>query len=210
MSINLKKYVAHQLDTNFPVYGVKTEFKNIHLDTAIARAEYCFSRVATYSSAKVDPFHSGKYSTFLYLLANTIYASDGQNETATRLFLLNKMLNGIDLFYDIEMPSVFLIGHTVGMVFAKAEYGDFCVFHQGCTVGRNFEDRPSLGEGVIMYPNSSVIGRCVIGNNTVISPGVQIVNRSIPGDCMVFMGKDGDLIFKDLNELFVKRYLILN
>lgn len=210
MSVSLKKYVVHQLDLFFPVPGSVTEISDLSFQLALSRAEYCFSRDATYMSANMDPYHSGQYSIFLYFLANTIWNADGVTEDVTRLFLLNKMLNGIDLFYEVEMPPVFMIEHSVGMVFAKAKYGNYCIFHQGCTVGRSFDDRPSLGEGIVMYPNASVLGRCVIGDNTVISPGVQVVNRSIPGDCIVFAGKDGDLILKDLDELFIKRYFILD
>jgi serine O-acetyltransferase len=104
------------------------------------------------------------------------------------------------------MPEYFAIGHTVGMVFAKACYGNFLVMHQGCTVGRNGNDRPTLEEGVILYPNSSVIGRCLVRANTVIAPGVQLVNQDTPGNCYVFMGEKGRPVFKEIDEFFAGRY----
>lgn len=207
---NLKAYITTQLDTFFPVNGVETELNDDIFSVAISRTEHCFSNVIGYTQPKIDHFHSGQYATLLYYLANSIWAADGELETATRIFLLNKMLNGIDLYYEVEMPPVFLIGHTVGMVFSKATYGNFCLFHQGCTVGRNFMDRPTLKENVVLFPNSSVIGRCIIGSNVVISPGVQVINQDIPDNCMVFNGKGNRLTFKDLDSIFVEKYFNIN
>lgn len=150
-----------------------------------------------------DPLVSGQYATFLYYLS---HALRNDRERATHLFLLNKALNGIDLFYDVVMPDHFLIGHTVGMVFAKADYGDYCVFHQGCTVGRILADRPMLGEGVVIYPGGAIIGRCRIGPNTVVSAGVQVINTDTPGDCIVFQGENGRPVFKPITERFYARY----
>ena len=52
------------------------------------------------------------------------------------------------------MPEVFFIGHSVGIVLAKARYGNRLVLYQNSTVGKNHGDAPSLGEGVVMYPNT--------------------------------------------------------
>ena len=69
-------------------------------------------------------------------------------EAATLAFLLNKGLNGVDLYHEIDLSDTFVLGHTVGLVFAKANYGEDCVYHQNCTIGRNGDDRPTLGAGV--------------------------------------------------------------
>src|SRR3990167_5876802 len=82
----------------------------------------------------------------------------GDTAAGTRLFLMNKALNGIDLFYEIAMPEVFYIGHSVGIVLAKATYGNYLVLYQNSTVGRHLSRVPVLGEGVILYPNTAVIG----------------------------------------------------
>lgn len=150
-----------------------------------------------------DPMISGQYATFLYYLSHALRED---RATATHLFLLNKALNGIDLFYEIKMPDYFLIGHTVGMVFSKAIYGNYCVFHQGCTVGRILNDRPILHDCVIIYPGAAIIGACSIGRNTVVSAGVQVINFDTPGDCIVFAGANGQPILKPISETFSARY----
>jgi serine O-acetyltransferase len=35
---------------------------------------------------------------------------------ADRIYYLNKALNGLDLFYEVEMPDVFYLDHPVGTV----------------------------------------------------------------------------------------------
>ena len=145
-----------------------------------------------------DHLHSTQYCTYLYLLSHQIWQATGEREWPTRLFGLNKTMNGIDLFYEIDMPDVFLIGHSVGIVLAKASYGNFLVLYQNSTVGKNHGVAPEIGEGVIMYPNSAIIGRTKVGDNSVLSQGTGLVNCDSPGHCNVFRGRDGKPFFKPL------------
>jgi serine O-acetyltransferase len=91
---------------------------------------------------------------------------------------------------------VFFIGHSVGIVLAKATYGEKLILYQNSTVGKNHGVAPVLGDGVVMYPNTAIIGRCNVGGGTVLSQGTGVINRDTPGDCVVYPGTGGDLIFK--------------
>jgi serine O-acetyltransferase len=165
------------------------------LDEALFRTIRCINGVKIWKENRFDRFHSTQYCLYLYYLANTIHRSGGDAEAKTRLFLLNKALNGIDLFYEIDMPQVFFIGHSVGVVLAKATYGERLVLYQNATVGKNHGVAPVIEEGVILYPNTAVIGRATVRRGTVISQGVGVVNRDTPGDCLVFAGEGGELRF---------------
>ncbi len=167
-----------------------------HQDEALARVIGCVDRVKMWRPGEFNYLHSSQYCQYLYFLANTIWRHEKDGAACTRLFLLNKALNGIDLFYEIEMPRIFFIGHSVGIVLAKATYGDFLVLYQNSTVGKNHGDAPTLGEGVVMYPNTAIIGRCNVGDRTVISQGTSIVNRDTPGDCVAYPAGGGGLICK--------------
>jgi serine O-acetyltransferase len=196
-------FVARQLDNFFPDSAKPMCLDSGSIQLALNRTRRCLAQVK--GTGEFNHLVSGHYATFLYYLSHVLgFQSD--KTTATKLFLLNKALNGIDLFYEIAMPEVFLIGHTVGMVFAKASYSDYCVFHQGCTVGRSGDNRPELRGGLIMYPNSSVIGHCKVEGNTVLTPGVQLINRDSPGNCLVFSGKSGRPVFKEAKEDYLARY----
>lgn len=194
----LANYICHQLGTFFPGMAptVLEATVNAHLPTALRRVQHCIDQVQMWRVGEFNHLNSSQYCQFLYYLANTIWRADQRADAvgvATRLFLLNKALNGIDLFYEIELPEVFFIGHSVGIVLAKASYGNYLVLYQNSTVGKNHGVAPVLGSGVILYPNTAIIGRCNIGNNTVVSQGTGIINRDTPGDCLVFPGNDGQL-----------------
>ncbi len=167
-----------------------------HIDEALERLRVCINAVRWWREEEFSYLHSSQYCIYLYYLANTIFRNGGDAGACARLFLLNKALNGIDLFYEIQMPQRFFIGHSVGIVLAKATYGENLILYQNSTVGKNHGVAPVLGDGVVMYPNTAIIGRCNVGAGTIISQGTSIVNRDTPGDCVAYPGAAGDLVFK--------------
>lgn len=202
----LSSYVAKQINNFFPSENQEVLIDLGLISAALNRTNTCLSKIKGVAPNGFNYLNSGQYATFLYFLSNIIWKKKIGVDVATKIFLLNKALNGIDLYYEIEMPDFFLIGHTVGMVFAKALYSDYCIFHQGCTVGRVLDDRPIFEKGVVLYPNSSVIGGCYVKENTVLSAGVHLINIDTPGNCYVFMGEKGRPVFKEIDEYFADRY----
>ena len=203
----LRRYLSRQLENICPQFDESAQIDEQAISTAVRRTNYCVSKIKQFKGNQFDHLNSGHYATFLYYVSHALWIN-GDAHNATRVFLLNKALNGIDLFYEVKMPDVFIIGHTVGMVFAKANYGNACIFHQGCTVGRKNDDRPTLERGIILYPQSSVIGACLVRENTVISPGVQLIDTDTPGNCIVFPGERGSVVFRSINEYYVNRYIL--
>jgi serine O-acetyltransferase len=194
-------YTCQQVGTFFPGMepAVLERLLARHWDATMARLQACIDRVRMWPEGQFNPLNSSQYCQYLYFLSNTIWREERGEDAlgaATRLFLLNKALNGIDLFYEIALPEVFFIGHSVGIVLAKATYGNYLVLYQNCTVGKNHGVAPVLGEGVILYPNSAIIGRCRIGAHTTVAQGTGVINRDTPGNCMVFAGTAGDLTIK--------------
>jgi len=206
---SLSYLVSRQVQNLHPNFDPSWEIAPSLMAEALVRTQVCVSHLKPAAGAPArgfDPLISGHHATLLYFLSRHL-AAIGALEDATRVFLTNKALHGIDLFHEVEMHPVFGIGHTVGMVFAKATYGPRCIFHQGCTVGRDGHNRPVLEEGVVMYPNAAIIGGCHVRANTVIAPGVQLVNTDTPGDCIVFLGDGGRPTFKPVSERYADRYL---
>lgn len=192
----LLDYTHRQLSNFFPdSRPADRQVMAAHMPEALARIGRCINHVRCWTPDTFDHLHSTQYCLYLYYLSNTLWRNTGDNELATRLFLLNKALNGIDCFYEIELPDVMFIGHSVGIVLAKATYGSHLVLYQNSTVGKNHGIAPVIGEGVVMYPNTAIIGRCQIGNGTVLAQGVSIINRDTPGNCYAFANGDGDLHF---------------
>ncbi len=156
------------------------------IDAALARLEHCIGGVRMWRPGEFNPLHSSQYTTFLYYLANTLWRERQDERVCTKLFYLNKALNGFECFYDTELPEIFFVGHSVGIVLARTTYSNHFAVYQNSTVGKSHGDAPVLGEGVVMYPNTAILGRSNIGPRTYLAQGASIVNQDTPGNCIVF------------------------
>lgn len=153
--------------------------------------------------------HSVSYTIFLYLLSNQLFIQ-GDEDTATYIYYLNKIMHSVDWFYAINLPDIFMAEHPLGSVLGRAKYGDYFMIYQGCTVGGNRNQSglfyPELKNHVIMYANSTVIGKTHIGSHVVVSSGAYLKDEVVPDNCIVF-GQSPDLIIKrkkpeEMNEMF--------
>lgn len=167
-----------------------------HLDEALERLHRCINACAPWRPDEFNVLQSSQHTTYLYYLANTIWARSGDTEAPTRLFLMNKAFNGIDLFYEIAMPEVFYIGHSVGIVLAKATYGNHLVLYQNVTVGRHKDQIPVIGDRVVLYPGSAVAAGSVVEDDVVVSQGVRVINKRVPRGMIAFAGASGELVFR--------------
>ena len=192
--------------------GREAAFRGVldaHIDEALERLHRCINACAPWRPDEFNVLQSSQHCIYLYFLSNTIWRRSGETGAATRLFLMNKAFNGIDLFYEIAMPEVFYIGHSVGIVLAKATYGNYLVLYQNATVGRHKQDIPQLGERVILYPGSAVVGRAIIGDGAVLSQGTRAINRRVPAGQMAFADGAGDLTFRPTPDDLIQEYFRL-
>lgn len=193
---DLVNYVTIQLNNFFPDNN-KIIFEDINqfIEKTMDRLFHCFGSIKLkyYFDGKnvlFNHLNSDHYCMFLYLLSNTIFKlSTKYEKLATKIFLLNKVLHGIDIFYSVELPKVFLFAHPVGTILGHAKYGDnFCVF-QGCSVGVASEsgEYPIIGNNVLLYSNSKILGKSRIGNNVIFGASAMIIdidvadNRTVVG-----------------------------
>lgn len=190
-------YVCRQVENFFP--DDKAAVKSVlakDMDESLARLNTCINAVKMWQPNEFYYLHTEQYTLFLYFLANTVWRNRKNENICNKLFYLNKALNGFSCFYDVELPDIFFVGHSGGIVLANATYANYFAVYQNCTVGKNHGRAPVLGEGVVMYPGSAVIGGVRVGKGTVVSQGASIINQDTPGDCLVFKGSGNKLIFK--------------
>ncbi len=193
-------YTVAQLAHFFPDKRDGTRRIEANLNEALGRLQRCINAVRCWPQDRFSHLHSTQYCIYLYFLANTIWRNHGDEEICTKLFLLNKALNAIDCFYEIEMPDIFFIGHSPGIVLAKATYGNYLVLYQNSTVGKNHGEAPVIEEGVVMYPNTAIIGKCRVRERTILSQGVGIIGQDTPGHTAVFRGTGKALVFKPIRQ----------
>lgn len=157
-------------------------------------------------ATRFNPLMSVHWMIFLYRLSNILY-KNGEGASADQVYYLNKIMHSIDWFYAIDLPIHFLCEHPLGSVLGKASYGDYLLIYQGTTVGGSIKAGvlyyPVFGENIIMFANSSVIGKCHVGCNVIISAGAKVVNQDVPSNSVVF-GESPNLIIKVKDEKMMK------
>lgn len=189
-----------------------TELFCLAVDRALGRFEQNFSakteqRVSDGGSLQLNPYHSVQWSIFLYYLSNEL-GKTVRREDAAMVYYLNKIMNGVDWYFEIELPKHFWAEHPLKCVLGRACYGDYFFVYQGVTVGGNYSSGgvlcyPQIGNSVIMYSDSKVLGKSKVGNNVIISANTYIKNETIPDNCIVF-GQSPNLIFKSGYEKYIR------
>lgn len=212
MELSKEELIAHvnrQLSNNFGHCGNIEQFIGITLE----RVETCFEATqnkyyhkAVNGDVYFSPYHSGQYSIFLYYLANTIFKSGDEGNLASKIYYLNKIMNSVDWYYEIDLPEYFGLEHPMASVLGRAVYNDGFFFYQGCTVGGNKGKYPQMGKNVILYSNVTVLGDAKIGNNVVISTGSTVIGEVILDNSLVF-GSSPNLIIKQKDEKYIKKII---
>ena len=186
--------LAKQLNNMIPdTHQIAVIDLSAYVHRAFVRIFNCFKGINnkyynTGSEISFNHLHSDHYCSFLYLVSNAAYL-DNATDLATRIFLLNKYLHGLDLYFSISLPEVFLLVHPVGTVIGNAEYGNKIVIYQNCSIGAVIKNGkniyPKFGENVILYSKSSVIGECRIGNNVILGANSFVIKTNIADNCIV-------------------------
>lgn len=145
------KLVHKQIDNIFNLENNEKELINNIFQKVLERCERNFSNSSNkyYTNngiTKFNPYHSGQYCIFLYYLSNEVW-KNGNSILADKVYYLNKTLNSCDLFYEVELPNIFMLDHPVGSVMGRAKYSDFFSFGQNCTIGNNKGVYPRLMGG---------------------------------------------------------------
>lgn len=161
------------------------------LERTLQRVEHCFSHVHLKYYREADEvlfnhLNGDHFASFLYFLGNTVWQETRDTELPTRLFYLNKVMHGLDLFYSVTMPDIFLLVHPLGSVLGNASYGDYLVVYQNVTVGADEAGiYPSFGSGTALYAKSTIIGECNLGDNVVLGSNAFILNTDVPAGSLV-------------------------
>lgn len=187
----LSLYLSRQLELFFPD-GQTVDLNTIEsfVNNAIQRLKVCFEPITLKyyvedGSSVFNHLNGDQYSVFLYLVSNSAY-KNGDLIIASKIFLLNKSLFGIDAFYSIKLPEHFIFVHPLGTVLGNASYGDYFIAYQGVTVGGiHGKGYPSFSESTVLYSNSSILGNCTTGSGFVMAANATLINSIIPDNSII-------------------------
>ena len=159
--------------------------------TAFARLEHCFSRVNNRyffdgHNVVFDHLHGDQYAMWLYFLSNQLHRDKAPENWCKKLFLLNKALHGCDIYFAVELPSIFLLVHPLGTVLGRGEYSDYFLAYQRCGIGSNHDVYPTLGKHVTLRPGSAVLGSSTIGDNVTVAAESLVLDHDIQPNTTYF------------------------
>lgn len=213
-TIQLKSLVDNQANNLIPD-SIKVDIPENIINHTIMRVEFCFSNINRkyYKEENETTFnhlHSDQYCIFLYFLSNTLF-NEGAEDYAAKIFLLNKALHGIDVFYSIKLPDIFYFCHPLGTVLGNAEYKDYFIAYQGVTVGSDLNQQgeggeyPKLSKGVTLLANSTIIGCCNIGENVIFAANSLLKKGDISSNKIVVNQYPNNRILPNKN-LYLSHY----
>lgn len=201
----ISSLLIHQLNNYWTAYDSKRIEEVVPIAMDIMEQNYCMlpSERFFYEGKMVfSPMHSVTWSIFLYRVSKLL-ALRGDLTEADAVYYLNKIMNSVDWYHQINLPIHFMAEHPLGSILGRAKYGDYLFVYQGTTVGgsrHNGELRyPELGDRVVLYANATVLGSCKIGKNVIISANSYLIDETIPDNCIVF-GSSPNLIIKERTE----------
>ena len=200
--------LSQQLRNQFSLLSEELLFLEVAFDQALIRCNTCFSKCRNKYYKDSDgvvfnPYHSGQYTIFLYWLARSLYEEygDSARSLCDRVYFLNRVLNSVDLYYEVKMPEFFFLDHPLGSVLGRATYGDGLTFAQQCNVGGNHNIYPRLGSNVILLSGSKILGNCSIGSNVLISANTLVM------DIALVFGRPRDYVVKSVSHSYIEDYL---
>ena len=163
---------------------------------AVSRLEHCFSKINNryfFDGHRVhfDHLHGDQYAMWLYLFANQLDRDKAPASWCKKLFLLNKALHGCDIFYQVALPSVFLLVHPLATVLGRGEYSDYLIAYQRVGIGSNHGVYPRLGEYLTLHPGSAVLGNCNIGDHCSVATESLVLDRDLPAGSL-YIGSPRD------------------
>ena len=188
----LAVYVTRQVSYFFPddLSSSENEIERM-IEVVMERVNICFSAInnryfQVEGQSCFNHLHSDQYAMFLYFLSNTTYREGVNTRLCEKLFYLNKLLNGIDVFYEVELPDIFVFSHPIGAVLGRAKYSNYFLVSQECTVGAAREAEagkksvyPVIGKYCAMYKGASILGNCNVGDNCKISAHSLLIDQDL-------------------------------
>ena len=193
---NLRDYICSLLSSYFPD-GLSAHVEIASINYALQRIEFSHTHInKKYYQLNKSPvfnhLNADHFASFLWFLGNTIFKHSDDELLPTKLSYLNKIMHGIDLFYSVAMPDIFMLVHPVGSIIGHASFKNYLMIYQNCSVGATDNEYPILGEGVVLYSKSSVLGASKVGDNVLLGANTLLVNSSV-SDNTIIVGQKPNL-----------------
>lgn len=184
---NIKLFTENLLKNYFPDNS-SIYLEHDFIKKVFHKLSFCFKNInRKYYERDVKKFDmlNGEHLCIFFYLCSVRAFNEKKINLAKKFFLLNKIINGIDLFYEIKLPKIFLFSHPLSTIIGRANYSDYIMFSHNVTIGRKGKFYPSFGKGIIFYSGSKILGNSLIGKNVIFAPQSIVVDCNIPDNSIV-------------------------
>ncbi len=130
--------------------------------------------------------HLGHTILFLYELSRQAWMASNHH-LADLLYFLNAA-SGCNILYEVKIPLRTFCDHPHGAVIGRADFSIHSAFSfsTNCTIGNSNNIYPSIDGGLVMLPNSAILGSTDIRGNVVMSNGSKLLDAGEVRDVVVY------------------------
>ena len=149
---------------------------------ALERAEHSFAHRRKYyleDGANVfDHLNADHMASFLYFLG-TLWQEQGMSRSPPSSHTLNKVMHGLDLFYLVKMPDIFLLECTRRDCAGECKYGDYPLSIRTVPSALSAPTIRRLGTARSFTP-ASVIGKMPDRERRGVCRNPMVIGMAIP------------------------------
>ena len=185
---NFVERVQNQINN---LFGIKIKIEESDSENAFKKTRDCLNncigikRLFSKRELNLNVNDSSIMCIYMYFLSSELFKKNCEPGLYESIYLANKALHGIDLMYNVTLPTTFFLEHPVGSVMGRAEYGMNFLFRQCCTVGAVGKNYPKIGNNVEMCANTMILGSALVEDFVCIAPGSIIKKEHIPSYSLV-------------------------
>jgi len=104
----------------------------------------------------------------LYRLARHLHLAKSESD-ALRYSRLGRFLSGIEIYHSAEIGKGLQLVHGLGTVIgSRCTIGDNATIYQGVTLGDRKGGRPIIGNNVVIFAGSMVLGELTVGADVTV------------------------------------------
>lgn len=124
-------------------------------------------------------YFPGLVATLFYRISRELFLKEDE-VNALEISATGFSLSSLELYYSANIGKGLKINHGLGTVIgSRTIVGENVLLHHQVTIGSKDGGRARLGNNVIVYPGSIIVGEIYIGDNSIIGANV-FVDRDYP------------------------------
>lgn len=175
----MDEFITFLLSKVYQSKPIPKDIIQIAFDKTVLDIQYHFPNFQTLKILNRITTNSNELAVFLYRIGNELHLQK-LDELKPQIHWLLKELCSCEIYFNTNIGKGFYIVHGEGTIIGSRNIiGKGFIIHHGCTIGHKKNGNGNgniIGNDVVMYCNSSLLGELVIGNNVVIGAQVLIYN----------------------------------